>query len=202
MQPKNSAKYLGLVIDEFLNCKVHFIILRAKLERWIGLLTKLRYFASGNLLRTVYFAIFDSYIRYGCQVWGQNKNANTNEISRLQDKALRVISFKDQNTVAGPLYNEKKIISFFNLVTFYNGLVIAGHLNQNLSSSFGGYFTYMANHHSHNTRGAVKKLVNGPLCKTTFYGTQSIIAKSVKDWNSLQNQVFFEFNQEQVNTTK
>ena len=60
----------------------------------------------------------------------------------------------------------------------------------------------MANRHNHNTRGAVKKLINVPLCKTNFYGTQSITATSVKDWNSLQNQVVSEFSQEQVNTTK
>ena len=126
-------------------------------------------FISANLLRTVYFAIFDSYLHYRCQVWGQDKNASTKEISRLEDKALRVISFKDRNTAAGPLYNEKKIIKFFKLVTFYNCILVAGHLNQNLPSSFGRYFTYMANHHNHNTRGAVKKLVNVPLCKTTFY---------------------------------
>ena len=39
---------------------------------------------TANLLRTVYFAIFDSYLRYGCQVWGQNKTAGTNEISPRQ----------------------------------------------------------------------------------------------------------------------
>ena len=92
---KHSAKYLGLIIDESLTWKDHFDILRAKLERSIGLLAKLRYYTSPNLLRTVYFAIFDSYMRYGCQVWGQHNNSNTNEIAKLQDKALRIISFKD-----------------------------------------------------------------------------------------------------------
>ena len=200
--PKRSIEYLGLVIDEFLHWKTHFTILRAKLERSIGLLAKLRYFVPANLLRTVYYAIFDSYLRYGCEVWGQNKNNSTNEISRLQDKALRIISFKDRNTVARPLYNEKKIIRFFDLVTFYNCLFVAGHLNQNLPSSFGEYFTYMANPHNHNTSGTVRKLVDVTVYKTTFYGTQSITAKSVKDWNTMQNQVVFEFSQDQIITSK
>ena len=89
--PKRSIKYLGLVIDKFLHWKTHFTILRAKLERSIGRLAKLRYFVSANLLRIVYYAIFDSYLQYGCEVWGQNKNNSINEISRLQDKALRII---------------------------------------------------------------------------------------------------------------
>ena len=59
----------------------------------------------------------------------------------------------------------------------------------------------MANCYNHNTWGAVKKLVNIPLCKINFYGAQSITAKSVKDWNSLEDQVVLKFSQEQVNTT-
>ena len=167
---KSTAKYLGLVIEEFLNWKTQYTILRRKLERSVGLLAKLRYFVSANPLRTVYYAIFDSYLRYGCRVWGQNKNGSTNKISALQDKALRVISFKNRNTTAGPLYKEKNVIKFFNLIMFYNCLFVAEHLIQNLLSSFGGYFTYMADRHNHNTRGAVKKFIDVPHSRTNFYG--------------------------------
>ena len=202
MKQKSSEKYLGLIIDEFLNWKTHYTILRSKLERSIGLLAKLGYYVSPNLLRTVYYAIFDSYVRYGFEIWAQNKNAGPNEIYALQDKALRVMSFKDRNIPPGPLYNEKKIIKFFNLVMHYNCLFIADHLNQNVTSSFGGYFTYMADHHNHNTGGSLKKLVNVPLSKTTFYGTQSIIAKSVNDWDDLQNRIVFVFDNDHVVTPK
>ena len=133
---KHSGKYLGLVIDESLSWKKYYDILRSKLERSVSLLAKLRYYVSTNLLRTVYFAIFDSYMRYGCQVWGQNKNADTKKISNIQDKAIQMISFKDRNTAIGLLYNEKKNIRFFDLISFYNCLLTAEHLNQNLPSSF------------------------------------------------------------------
>ena len=202
IETKNYAKYLGLLLDENLSWKKNFDLLRPKLERSIGLLAKLRYSVSANLLRTVYFAIFDSYLRYGCQVWGQNKNADTKAIAQLQDKAIRVISFKNRTADTKPLYNQKKIIRFFDLISFYNCLLIAEHLNKDLPTSFGEYFTYMAERHNHNTRGALKKLVNIPLSNTTFYGTQSITAKSARDWNTLQNKVIFEFNQNSIITPK
>ena len=110
---KPCAKYLGIIIDEFLNWKFHFDVLGTKLGRSIGLLS-LRYFVSANLLRIICFAIFDSNLRYGCQVWGQNKNASTKEVASIQDKALRII-------------------------------------------------------HNHNTRGALKKLVNVyTICQNKF----------------------------------
>ena len=60
----------------------------------------------------------------------------------------------------------------------------------------------MADRHNHNTRGALRKLVNVPQSQTIFYGTHSITAKSIKDWNSLQTKIIFEFNQDNVNTVK
>ena len=121
---KTCAKYLGIIIDKFLNWKSHCNVLRTKLRRSIGLLSMLRSFFSENLLRTVYFAIFDSYLCYGRQVWGQNKNASTKQIASIQDKALRIISFKDRSAPTGPLHYEKNIIKFFDLISFYNCLLI------------------------------------------------------------------------------
>ena len=190
---KTCAKYLGIIIDEFLNWKSDFNVL-TKLGRSIGLVSKIRYFASVNLLRTIYFAIFDSCLHYRCQLWGQNKNASTKKIASIQDKALRIMSFKNCNAATGPQYHKKKIIKFFDLIYFYNCLLIAEYLNQDLPLAFSGYFSYMANIHNHNTRGALKRLVNVPYAKTIFYGTHSITVKSVKDWNNLQNEVVFEFH--------
>ena len=47
----------------------------------------------------------------------------------------------------------------------------------------------MANQHHHDTRGMVRKLVNVTQCNTSFYGTHSITAKSVRDWNNLQKKI-------------
>ena len=44
--------------------------------------------------------------------------------------------------------------------------------------------------------------MNVPQGKTSFYGTHSITAKSVNDWNSLQNKTVFEFDQEIIDISK
>ena len=58
--------------------------LKLKLNQANGLLAKLRYYVNPILLRTmyIYYAIFESHLWYGCQLWGQTKN-----------KALRIINF-------------------------------------------------------------------------------------------------------------
>ena len=44
--------------------------------------------------------------------------------------------------------------------------------------------------------------MNVPQSKTSFYGTHSVTAKSVNDWNSLQNKIVFEFGQEIIDMSK
>ena len=66
-----------------------------KLSHAIGLLSKVRQDVSKYLLRTIYYSLFNSHFMYACEIWDQNQN-NTpfQRISRLQEKALRIINFK------------------------------------------------------------------------------------------------------------
>ena len=66
--PKNHTKYLGIVVDEHLTCTEYMAQLRQKLNRTNGLLAKLRHQVSSNLLKTIYFVLFDSHLRYAAQV--------------------------------------------------------------------------------------------------------------------------------------
>ena len=62
------TKYQGIYLDKHLTWNFQLDQIKSKLSRSCGLLAKLRYFAKTDLLRTVYFAIFDSILRYAIQV--------------------------------------------------------------------------------------------------------------------------------------
>ena len=51
----NEVKYLGLVVNEILEWRTHFTQLKKKLNRAIGLLSKIRHHTSRNLLKPIYF---------------------------------------------------------------------------------------------------------------------------------------------------
>ena len=88
------TKYLGLILDEHLTFKYHLENLKLKLNRANCLLSKIRYFVKFPLLRTIYYALFDTHLRYGCQIWGQNQSKIVEAIKRTQNKALRILNFK------------------------------------------------------------------------------------------------------------
>ena len=55
---------------------------------------KLRYYISANTLKTIYYAFFDSHMRYACQMWGQSHSKTFDMIQSTHNKALRIINFK------------------------------------------------------------------------------------------------------------
>ena len=66
----NGVKYLGLVVNEFLESRTHFIHSKKKLNQTIGLLSKTHDHTSQNL-KSTYFLLFNSHLIYGCQIWVQ-----------------------------------------------------------------------------------------------------------------------------------
>ena len=68
LYPTESVKYLGVKIDRKLTWQYHVNDLSIKLNRANALLFKMRNYLSLKILRSIYFAIFDSYLSYCCLV--------------------------------------------------------------------------------------------------------------------------------------
>ena len=64
--------YLCVKIDTNLSWQYHVSDLSIKLNRANALLFKMRKYVSLKILRSIYFAIFDSYLSHCCLVWAQN----------------------------------------------------------------------------------------------------------------------------------
>ena len=110
------TKHLGLIFVEHLTFNYHLENLKLKLNRANCLLSKIKYFVNFPLLRTIYFALFDSHIRYGCQIWGQNQSKIVEVIERTQNKALRILNFKCLRESVHYFYKESKIDKSKNVI--------------------------------------------------------------------------------------
>ena len=75
LYPTPSVKYLGVQIDENLNWNHHINDPAAKLNRANALLFKIRNYVNQKVLKSIYFAIFDSYLNYVNLIWAQNYNS-------------------------------------------------------------------------------------------------------------------------------
>ena len=85
LYPTESVKYQGVKIDTTLSWQYHVNDLSIKLNRANAFLFKMRNYVSLKILRSVYFAIFGSYLSYCCLVWAQNRST-IQQILILQKK--------------------------------------------------------------------------------------------------------------------
>ena len=90
LYPTKSVKHLGLKIDTNLNWKYHINELSIKLNRTNALVFKMGKYVCLKILRSIYFAIFDSYLSYCCLVWVPNRST-IQRIIILQKETVRFI---------------------------------------------------------------------------------------------------------------
>ena len=104
LYPTESVKYLGVKIDTNLSWQYHVNDLSIKLNRANALHIKMRKYVSLKVLRSIYFAIFDSYLSHCCPVWAQNCSINQ-RIIILQEKLLELLIFNQETSMPVP-YSE------------------------------------------------------------------------------------------------
>ena len=56
-----------------------------KQSKWV--ISQLRHYVNPTLLRTIYYAIFEPHLRYGCQLWGQTQTQVLQNIEKIHNKA-------------------------------------------------------------------------------------------------------------------
>ena len=146
LYPSESVKYLGVKIDTNLNWEHHVNDLSIKLNRANTLLFKMRKYVSLKILRSIYFAIFDSYLSYCCLVWAQN-SSTIQLIVILQKKAVRIINFQPRNSHTSPLFKQSSILKFQDKTCLENILFVSKSLNNLSPSVFNTWFVFSSGQH-------------------------------------------------------
>ena len=189
IKTKTQTKYLEVILDEHLNFKKQIETVKEKLARATGILAKLRHYVPKKVLKSIYYVIFDSNMKYGCQIWGQNSNTLLRDIEKLQNKAINIINSKTGSLHLNNLFNELKILK--DLIAFNNCLFVFDQLKEDLPQAFKNFFLKKYDHHIYNTQGTKKTLLNVPLKNTSKYGTKSITSRSIFNWNDMNKKIEF-----------
>ena len=107
------------------------------------MLFKMRKYVSLKILRSIYFAIFDSYLSYCCLVWAQNFST-IQQILILQKKkkTVRIINFQPMNFHTSPLFKQNSILKFQDKICQENISFVRKSLNNLSPSIFNTRFSF------------------------------------------------------------
>ena len=148
----------------------------------------MRKYVSLKILRSIYFAIFDSYLSYCCLVWAQNCST-IQRIIILQKKAIRIINFQPRNFHTSPPFKQNSILKFQDKICLKSILFISKSLNNLSPSVFNKWFTFSTDQHNYETSSSTHGNLINFLYKTKRYGKYSVTESAVESWNKIQKQI-------------
>lgn len=181
--PSEYIKYLGVFLDCTLNGRYHCEKLAMKLRRANGMLSKIRHFVPKEELKSIYHAIFSSHMSYGMQIWAQSDSSHLENISKLQNRAMRIINFKEFDADCNPLYKDMKILKLMDFIALQNCLFVHDFFDNRLPACFDNYFKRIRDIHSYPTLNSELGCLSIPIVSTTRYGLNSITYRCVDIWN-------------------
>ena len=112
MSQVEKTKFLGVYIDNVLSWKDHIQYIEGKIARSIGAVIKARKVFNQETLRTLYYTCIYPYFNYCVEAWGNTYATYLDPLSKLQNRALRVITGSPRRTRLAPLYSNLKLLQF------------------------------------------------------------------------------------------
>jgi hypothetical protein len=111
-----SFKLLGVYLDETLTFNKYTSYVCAKLSRSIFCIKRASNLLSFKSLRSLYFSMVHSHLLYCSIILSCTSASNLNAISKLQKKAIRVMTKSSYNAHTDPLFIANKILPLDKLL--------------------------------------------------------------------------------------
>ena len=108
------------------------------------------------------------------------------EMTKLQNKALKVINFQSSDSPTGPLYQRNKVLKIADFISYKNALFVRNTLKKENPQVFHEMFIMLNQNHTYNTRAATYHFLDIPQVKTTHFGQYSVKLQASENWNNLQ----------------
>ena len=152
----DTAKFVGVVIDENLTWKNHINYIKNKIAKNVGILKRLKYRLPGKLLNTLYNTLILPYLNYCNIIWANNKSSRLQPLFKLQKRSMRIINNSPYNTHALPLFSKLNQLTIFDLNKLSIATFMFRQYKNCLPNIFVHYFCTNSTIHSHDTRNAIK----------------------------------------------
>ena len=95
---KKSLKYLGIIIDDKLNCKNHVQNLCYKNSNGSWAIANIKHFVDTKTLLIIYYSLIYPHLQYCITRWGGAPKTTLDPIIKLQKRIIRSITFSKYNT--------------------------------------------------------------------------------------------------------
>ena len=148
----NTAKFLGIIIDDKLSWNAHIDYCRNKLSSGLYAINSAKHILSPKHLKSLCYTLIHPHLTYGLLLWGSTYKTLLKILQTRQNKYVRSITKSKYNASTGPIYENLGILQISKLYQLEAAKLMFLNKNQHLPSPLQAIFTPNTDIHNHNTR--------------------------------------------------
>ena len=182
----NHVKYLGVYLDEYFNWEHQIKHINIKVNKNVGIISKLRHYVDLKMLKQLYYSLIYPYLNYGIMSWGNTYTSKLTKIHTKQNKCLRNIFFAHWRENASPYFKLLGILKLDNIfkIRIATMCYIIAHEKKDVPSIFLNFITLAKSTHFYNTRFASNLNFSRPTVRTN-YGIYTFKYVASKLWEQI-----------------
>ena len=181
---QESAKYIGMILDEKLTWNEHVNMIIRKIVKFFGIFNNMKSYVSSRLARQLYFAFIFPHIKYGIEVYGATSLKNIKRLQVIQNKLLKLLLNKNRLTPTNTIHKENNLLKVNDIHNLYTSLFVRDSIYKETLPLFWDYFPSRINIHNHNTR--TRHFLQIPRTRTKL-ATTSVKYKGATIWNTIKD---------------
>jgi hypothetical protein len=156
LQIVQNTKFLGLILDNELNWKLHITYLTQKISKSVGILTRARQLLTKDTLRQLYYSFLYPYLTYCNIIWGQATTNILYPLFKLQKRAIRIIINLRRYDSTLKASKNLKILRLPDIHTFTILVFMFKYKNDLLPATFNNFYSENSQFHRYPTRGSTQ----------------------------------------------
>jgi hypothetical protein len=180
------VKYLRIYIDCHLNWKTQIHNISKKIQRSLGILSKLRYYVTFNILLQLYYSLIYPFLTFGTIVWGNTYESSFKSLVLLQKRVVRIITFSRCDEHTSPLFKNLGLLKLFDIIKLSNLLFMHDFYTNRLPTVFNDFFFFVSDKHKYSTRLATTISYCIPIVRTN-YGKFSVRWQGPYIWKDIDD---------------
>lgn len=176
-------KYLGVLFASDMHWKEQINNVCSKLAYGCHVLLKARDCFDLPILRVLYFAFVHSQLSYCLEAWGGTYKTYLDPVSRLQKRAIRMITYSNNTHPSRPLFQQLRILPLSMAYKLKIAEIVNNVIKSNNPLPLSLFRLPMKQ-----TRAATNNLFNLPPCYN-MYGRRLLEYSGAHVWNEIPNEV-------------
>ena len=185
------TKFLGVYLDEKLDWAKHIDVIKGKIARGVGILTRARPFLDKSIMKTLYYSFVYPYFLYNIEAWGSTHKKYLEPLFRIQKRAVRVIAGVPRNSPSKMCFESLKILKLEELHHMSIQSFMYKWYHNKLPSIFDDFFKRVTHHHATRLMHSVTILLERPNDLSSGLGMRSIRYRGVLCHNHFSKYVSY-----------